>query len=120
MVLATGQSVNVNRLALIDVLKTNMAKHIEEYQQALVDYRAKVVKELSAALDRAQSGDFKKVVVSVTVPQSHEEDYKDIIEMLEVSVDETIHLDRSSFKAYYKDEWGWSNSFKTLTASLRA
>lgn len=120
MITATTQSVNVNRKELIGFIKANRQEHIDEYNQAYSDYQAKVVNELKKALERARNGDFSKVSVNVTPPETHEADYDDVIEMLEMSVDENINLDRDSFKSYVKNIWRWTQMFKTLNASYKS
>ncbi|WP_320152989.1 hypothetical protein [uncultured Tolumonas sp.] len=97
-----SQSVNVNRNELISALKANLAIHQVELESANRDYKELVINELHAALDRATHGDFSKVEVSIKKHQSHEKDFVEIIEMMEMSVDETINLDSEAFRAYFK------------------
>lgn len=119
MMTARTQSVNVNRLDLIIALKAGREIHIKEYAEATADYKGAVVKFLQDAIARALEGDFSKVKIDFNAPVDHTEDYNDIIDMLEVSVDETINLDRESYKAYYRNEWTWTSSFKSIGAMLK-
>lgn len=105
------QHVNVNRHALIDALRTGLDLHRVQYAQAKVEYEAAVVVFLGEALARAQAGVFKDLILRLSPPQNHAADYLDVIEMLEVSVDETVQLDRDAYKAYYRNEWSWSTGF---------
>lgn len=114
------QTVNVSRESLIKALYANLEEHKAEYKQAMLDYQAKVIADLSAAIARAQAGDFAKVNVHVNQPESHEQDFLDVISMLEMSVDETINLDSEAFKAYFRNEWPWKRQFDMLTASYKA
>ena len=115
-----SQSVNVNRSELISALKANLATHKEELECANRDYKVLVINELHSALDRAAHGDFSKVEVSIKKPQSHEKDFVEIIEMMEMSVDETINLDSEAFRAYFKNEWPWKQSFDLLASTYKA
>lgn len=114
------QTVNVSRTDLLANLYANFESHKAEYKQAMLDYQAKVIADLSAALARAEAGDFTKVTVRVDRPESHEQDFIDVIGMLEMSVDETINLDSEAFKAYFRNEWPWKRQFDMLMASYKA
>lgn len=46
-------------------------------------------------------------------------DTQEAIDMLEYSVNETITLDSTSFKAYIKNEWDWTDSFRSYASSLK-
>lgn len=39
--------------------------------------------------------------------------------MLEYSTNEEIELDSPSFKAYIKNQWDWTDSFKAYSTSLK-
>lgn len=119
MITLNQQSVTVQRKDLITAIKSNRKEHISEYNQAYSDYKAKVKYELERALKEANEGKFDNVAVLIQSPVSHENDYNDIIEMLEMSVDDNITLDRDSFKAYIKNEWNWTRQFKVLNASYK-
>lgn len=105
------QSVNVDRLTLIEALKKGLAKHEAEYQEACKDYKQATVAFLDDAAARARAGDFKDLRLSLTAPVYKGDEYKDMIELLGESVDTTIQLDSEAYKAYYRNEWPWSRGF---------
>lgn len=115
------RSVNVDRKELLAALKKNLEIHRKDYEEALVECKDRLVKDLAAALEKAQGvKDPRKLrnwSFRFQFPQSHVRDYEDVIEMLEMSVDEIINLDQESFKAYIKNEWSWSAGF-ALTKSM--
>lgn len=115
-----SQEVTVGRKQLLDALRVNLKVHQAEYAEAYADYQEKVIFELEAALKRAKSGDFKKAVVSINAPVSHEKEFTDVIEMLEMSVHEEILLDRQVFRAYFKNEWPWADAFKLAGATYKS
>ena len=114
-----GRTVNVKRVELLAILKTNKELFVTEYNQALIDFKAKMIKELEVALKKAKKGELDKVQLILSPPSDYTESYQEVIDMMEVSVDEVINLDSEAFKAYYKNEWSWSNSFKTLVGSYK-
>lgn len=114
------QSVNVDRHQLIQALRDGLETHKVEYVEAIKDYEKAVVKFLEEATERAKRRNFNDLVLRLQKPENHEKDYTNVIELLEVSVDETIQLDADSFRAYYKGEWGWKASFGLAASSLKS
>lgn len=112
------RSVNVSRVELIVKLKENLNIHAAEYKQALLDFHERLVADLEVAALKVKSSDpasLEDFRINFTFPQNHEEDYRDVIEMLQMSVDDTINLDSEAFKAYIKNEWSWQRNFKATT-----
>lgn len=108
------RSVNVSREKLLEALKTNRAIHKAEYAQALVAFKIRLLADLKAALlkvDGAEPAALKDFELEVDFPMNHEEEFSDIIDMLEHSTDSVINIDSESFKAYFNNEWNWSQSF---------
>ena len=66
------QLVNVDRLQLIEALRTGLSTHKVEYSEAKKDYEAAVVKFLEEATARAKSGNFQDLVLRLTKPENHE------------------------------------------------
>ena len=112
-----NKSVNVNRSQLLQTLKKNREIHVKEFAAAEAGYQQAMIDELQKTLKKVKKGEVKELHVSLSRPRSYEKEYTETIEMLEMSVDENINLDAESFRAYFKDEWSWSNGFKTLAAA---
>lgn len=116
------RSVNVKRIELIEALKKNLEIHRKEYQEALIDFKTRLVEDLEAGakhVAQANAEELAKFSVRINFPQNHEKDFEEVIEMLEMSVDEHINLDSESFKAYIKNEWSWTGVFKNMTESYK-
>ncbi len=110
-----SQSVNVDRLKLLAILKSNRTKHVKAYLQSLIDYRAAIQGDLETAVLQAKDPNFDilRLNVEFDAPQSYEREYTNVIDLLEASVDKVINLDSSAFQAYYKDNWSWKARFET-------
>lgn len=117
MITINQQSVNVNRQKLLECLRTNRDNHVREYNQAVDCYQEAMVDALKKKLKEVRSGKVKELSINLPRPKSFESNYTDVIEMLEMSVDENINLDSSAFKAYIRDEWNWSQGFKSIAGS---
>jgi hypothetical protein len=100
-------------------MKQNLEQHKVEFQEAVKDFHQRLQEDLKLALKKVSKIEdpqqLKQFKFNVAFPENHEEDYRQVIEMLEMSVDETIQLDTRTFKAYVKNEWEWKMRFKSLT-----
>ncbi len=113
--------VNVDKYELLEKLKENLEIHKKDYLEAVEGYKIKLLEDLTAAkaaVEGLQAAELKGLqAVTFNFPVSHEADYVEVIDMLEVSTDEEIELDSTSFRAYFKNEWNWSRGFE-MTANL--
>jgi hypothetical protein len=115
-----SQSVNVSRLQLLSALRSNLEKHKRDYAEAVVNYRIALQVDLTAALVQANDPKSRldKINVDFDHPKSYANQYQQVIDMLEYSVDETINLDSQAFRAYVKDEWSWKSSFELANSTF--
>jgi len=114
------RSVNVSRTELLAKLKENLEIHKREYEEALVACHTKLIEDLVRTTKNVEKmtdpRKLKNFRFQFAFPQNHTQEYIDVIEMLEMSIDENINLDSESFKAYIKNEWSWSGQFNTSKA----
>ena len=113
-------SVTVPRLEVIEKLKANLSQHKADYLEAVDAYFEEVEKKLKAELKKFKSKPRESVRVSLSFPVTYADSYETAIEMLEMSVDENIVLNRDMFVKFVKDEWEWKNSFAAGTLSYIA
>lgn len=111
------ETIKVNKEKLIEKLKENKIKHIEEYEKALLGYKINVekalrdkIKELKK-LPALQIGEFNLNFYNLHKPESHEYDFNTVIGMLEVSEDTVVNIDSEEYKRYYMNEWEWKKSW---------
>lgn len=113
------QTVNVNRVALIDALRKGLELHRAQFIEADKDYKAAVLAFQAEAQARTGRGDFSDFRMNLHAPENKSQDYVDVIEMMEVSVDEVVQIDKDAFKAFYKNEWPWSAGFLAASAGYK-
>lgn len=117
MLTLRNKTVNVPRSVLLDSIAANLEIHKAQFQEAVEVYQKRLQIELQEALDivngQINFDTLSKVRVTFNPPQSHEGDYIEVLEMMEMSVDENINLDSESFRAYIKNEWSWSSGLLT-------
>lgn len=109
------EKVKVRTAGLVEVLKANRQKHVEEYKEAVRQFRMRACEALKRELEKAINGKKFETNLGMTRPVSHEKDYDLVIRMLELSVDEITILDPSDFNQFVNDEWSWKPSFRSST-----
>lgn len=102
-------SIRVDKHELIEKLRANRVKHVQDYTEAYAGYLGDSITKLKKALREAKKGNIQNV--NFRAPECHEKDYTLVIEMLEMSVDDHIDLSAHEFKQYVRDEWAWSDTF---------
>ncbi len=116
------KTIKMGRLDLLAIVRQNMAKHVAEYDVAVVDYKDLVLKVATANLKAAKTADldeFSKIKVLPPAPVSYEDSYKRAIRMLELSVDEIIEVEDGIFSQLVLDEWAWKRGFVASTLSYK-
>lgn len=110
-------AINVRRLALIEVLKANRAKHRKIFLEAQDGYRAAAIAEIEQHLAEARDGKKIKRSLTLTAPMDQTSDYNRAIEMLEMSVDETVPLGEADFRSYVQDQWSWKHQWSSSNSA---
>ena len=114
------KTVKIKREELLAVVRENKEKHIAEYIESVEDFKKAVVVITKNNLKLVNTGDLKSidnVKILPSAPSSYEQSYTRAIRMLELSVEDTIELDDTTFNQLVLDEWGWQSNFQ-LSGSL--
>lgn len=109
-------AVKINRLKLLGIVQANMATHIKDFNESVIDYKDSVLKIAKENLALAETGDLEKIAKIVGLlakPVSYESSYKRATRMLELSVDDEIDVEEDVFNQLVLDEWTWKHSFST-------
>lgn len=115
-------SIKMNRVALLEIVRENKTKHIAEYIEAVADYKTLVLQIATANAKLAKTADleqFKKMKVIPSAPVSYEDSYKRAIRMLELSVEEIIEVEEDVFNQLVLDEWSWKRSFTMSNSTYK-
>lgn len=116
-------SVKINRTRLLEIVNDNHRMHVQEYDEAVEDYKAAAIKLAQQNLKLARSGDMEKISKIRQMPPkpvSYEDNYIRATRMLELSVDDAIEVEEHVFNQLVLDEWGWKQQFATLAATYRS
>jgi hypothetical protein len=110
--------VRVNKSELIAKLKENCQIHIQEFEELKTDYMTVLDKRLKEIQKDVKAGNFNvSVHINAAKPTSYESDYREVIGMLEMSVDDIFEIDQEEYRQYVLNNWSWSRSFAVTKAA---
>ena len=110
------QNVKVNKQELLDKIKANREKHITDHKELVKNFWVTVagkVEQLKAKVETQSGNHFS---LNENLPASHVADYDQVIQMIEMSVEDTITLEYNEFSNYVMDKWHWKSQFDTANA----
>jgi hypothetical protein len=126
------REVKVNKNDLLEKVKANLEKHLREYGEAVEGYKTEakalltqrkkeVVKALDSKINELDSEAVRldlpvNLSFHLPVPESHEKDYRQVILMTEMSVDDTLTLKSDEFACFVMDDWDWKENFSVTNA----
>lgn len=117
----TLDEIRVNKAELIDKLKANLTKHIDDYKVAMIGYHIDTKEKMGLAHTKALlEENIPSELFYLPKPQSHASEYELAIEMLEMSVDTQFTISKQEFQRFVRDEWSWSNDFRNMSAVYSA
>lgn len=111
------EKIKVAKQELIEKLKENRALHKEEYEKAVLGYKINVKKAFRERLKELKNlpelelGEFNTYFNKLYKPDSHDNEFKLAIGMLELSVDEFVEITAEEYQQYYLNEWSWKQSW---------
>lgn len=109
------QSVKVNKDKLLETLPSNLANHVADYKSAKAKYPGVVAQAMRKRAADIDAGEKIDTYFDLPEPVSYEQNYKDAIEMLEWSENDTVDLSQAEFKQYVQDVWAWRAQFASST-----
>jgi len=110
------QKVRMDKSKVLDRVTANRAHHEKTYNQAMVVYRERAIKELKDLIDALKAGKSRPLTVRLPIPKDYTSEYDLVIDMLNNSVDDVVELDDIDFRKYIRDEWDWKTSFRETTS----
>ena len=123
------REVKVNRDELVEKVRANRIKHIEEYEEAVDGYKEAALEAIDKAMARLKCGiqdleagevlALHAVTFNLQVPQNHSRDYDQVIAMLEMSVDDQLTIRADEFACYVMDDWDWKSDFLATNSVYR-
>lgn len=109
-------TVTVPRDELLEKLRHNRGNHRVIFEKALEGWHQKVTEKLEEMVVDARAGRRYETVVGLPRPEDHTDEYDLVIEMLEMSVGDTIEIDQRQYRQFVRDDWGWKPDFLASTS----
>ena len=113
-------SVKIDVKQLLSHLIENRAKHVIDFDEAMVGYRKAMIDSLTVKLKAAKKEEDVEHTIRVTRPTSYLDSYDEAIAMLEWTTQSEVELDRLEFKQYVLDEWAWKQAFTATSAMYKS
>lgn len=108
-----------------------LAKVREVYSKAEIEL-ARAAKNISERIESMTEKDIERgqgfsnciqllsaVNFNLTVPQSHQKDYDQVISMLDMCVDKEITIMSDEHACYCMDDWDWKQEFQTVSETYK-
>lgn len=105
------QEVKVQRDELLVKVRQNREDHRKELDEAMVEMFKDIAAHHQEQLDIFEAGDILELDTNYNfpVPEDHDDEYDQVITMLEMSVDAELVLSYNEFQQYVMDKWHWKN-----------
>jgi len=116
-------SVKLDRVNLLEIVRTNMTAHVEQFKESVEDYKALALKIATDNLKLAKTGELDKIAQIKSLPSkpvSYEDSYKRAVRMLELSVEDIIEVEEDVFNQLVLDEWSWKRGFVAAGTAYKA
>jgi CHAT domain-containing protein len=115
----TLNETRIEKQKLLEVLRSNLTKHVSEYETAMNDYWEALEIYHAAQLTRAKSRSKKSPEIPAPIePTSQAKEYEKVIRQLELSIDEQVTLNDTQFQTYVMDDWFWKPVFAANNQTL--
>ncbi len=110
------KSVKISKEKLLEKLKENRTKHLEQYEKALEGWKDQVVDTLQKALGDARADRDFIIYFDLPKPEVHSDEYDAVIDQVEWNEEEQIELALREFNKFIRDDWQWKKDFLDNTA----
>lgn len=142
------RTVRVNRLKLLETLKSNREKHLAVFNEAMAGYKelalGKIKEAFTGLEDRLQKrkdeitaniesftaetasnfSDYlvilEQVVVNLKLPVSYVDAYDAAIDMADFDTRDELDLSGAEFQCFCRDVWDWTYEFSTTNSTYAA
>jgi len=105
------KTVKIKKSVLVEVVSRNMQQHREQFEKAFDGYRRECESVLSQNLENLKMNRRHVVRFSEIPPEDHTDDYRRVLAMLDMSVDDVIELTNQEFQQYVQDDWNWKSQW---------
>lgn len=109
--------IKVRTSDLKEKVEENRKAHRAIFDEAVEGYLSKSLELLEAHIEQIKSGKMVRIQVSLAYPEDHTVDYDRVLAMLEMSLEDEIEIDETTFASYVMDDWQWKRQFLTSNSA---
>lgn len=104
------KEVKIKRDLLLERVQANRKKHRDLFLAAQEGFKKEVIRRLEESLKDAQAGKRFNAFWQLPEPIDQTADYDRVIEMLIMSIEDTVTLSSQEFDCYVMDNWTWKQN----------
>lgn len=112
--------IKVDVTELRDKVATNRTAHRAIFEEAVEGYKKRSLAILEEHIAEVKSGRMTRIAVSLPYPEDHTADYDRVLAMLDMSLENSIEIDETTFSSYVMDDWQWKRQFLTSNSAYSA
>ena len=112
-----GIVLNFKTKEVLDKLIANRDQHVEDFEDALVEWKKDQVASIVSALEVFESTGKLPSTIKLSKPESYAGHYDAAITMFEMTCDEEVELASADFDKFINNNWEWRHSFANNTMS---
>jgi hypothetical protein len=103
---------------LINALKINRDKHVEEYAEAVKNYMSELTTRLKVLTKSVKNNEFRSDRYQITLapPVDAKKMYDQYINMLSMSQKDTMNISTHEYQCFVEDEWDWAKAAKVTNS----
>ena len=105
------QAMRFEKKKVLEKLRENREEHKKIFEESVEGYIQEAGEWLEKRFDEIRDGKTPNMQWLASPPESHEDAYNTIINMLEETVEDYIELNGDEFRSYMRDEWDWQARF---------
>ena len=106
-----------DKTKLLEIIKQNKTQHRAIFEEAYEGFYDALIAQLDKMKENALAKKKVSMYVGLTEPVDMTSEYDEVIQMLELTSDDSITLDQRQFKNYVLDEWNWKGQFITANST---
>lgn len=106
-----NRTISVDKKKLIEKIRENKANHIVEFKEAVINYKAEALRQLTDLQNKVLGGALD-IKLNLVTPIDNSANYDNIIEMFEWEVNDTVTLEQNEFIEYVQDETSFAITAK--------
>lgn len=114
------KTVRINKAVLREAVVKNQGQHRAQFEKAFEGYRQECMELLEKHLQALKADKRHIVIFMERPPEDHTDDYKRIVSMLEMSVDEVVELTELEFSQFVLDDWEWKERWTASNSKYMA